>query len=152
MGSYLHKGGNFQKRLWVAANITWKWLDCQDCWEKEMSIAIALPNFSKIVHWMNILRTLKILVMLWTFQINLRLFLWSNFQCFDWHIPEAGLKKTVRKNFRIFIKKPLFWSLFWRLQHRWCFLVNIAKFMRTPCLKNICKRLFLLFEPSNVKK
>ena len=47
MGSYLHKGGNFQKRLWVAANITWKWLDCQDCWEKEMSIAIALPNFSK---------------------------------------------------------------------------------------------------------
>ena len=29
-----------------------------------------------------------------------------------------------------------------RLQHR-CFPVNIAKFLRTPILKNICERLFL---------
>ena len=29
-----------------------------------------------------------------------------------------------------------------KLQHR-CFPVNIAKFLRTPVLKNICKRLFL---------
>ena len=29
-----------------------------------------------------------------------------------------------------------------RLQHR-CFPVNIAKFLRTPSLKNICKRLRL---------
>ena len=31
-----------------------------------------------------------------------------------------------------------------RLQHR-CFLVNIAKFLRTPILKNICERLLLNF-------
>ena len=37
-------------------------------------------------------------------------------------------------NFRNFIKK--------RLQHM-CFPVNIAKFLRTPILKNICKRLLL---------
>ena len=29
-----------------------------------------------------------------------------------------------------------------RFQHR-CFAVNIAKFLRAPILKNICKRLFL---------
>ena len=31
-----------------------------------------------------------------------------------------------------------------RLQHR-CFQVNIAKFLRTPIFKNICKRLLLYF-------
>ena len=49
-------------------------------------------------------------------------------------------KKAVLKNFSIFslqfcnfIKK--------RLQHG-CFPMNIAKFLRTPVLKNICERLF----------
>ena len=41
----------------------------------------------------------------------------------------AGLKAYI------FIKK--------RLQHR-CFAVNIAKFLRTPILKNVCKRLLLI--------
>ena len=41
----------------------------------------------------------------------------------------AGLKAYI------FIKK--------RLQHR-CFAVNIAKFLRTPVLKNVCKRLLLI--------
>ena len=31
-----------------------------------------------------------------------------------------------------------------RLHHR-CFLVNIAKLLRTPILKNICKQLLLYF-------
>ena len=62
-------------------------------------------------------------------------------------------EKGVLKNFTIFTRKHLCWSLFLitlqacnllkkRLQHR-CFLVNIAKFLRTPILKNICKRLLL---------
>ena len=32
-----------------------------------------------------------------------------------------------------------------RLQHR-CFLVNIANFLRTPILKNICQRMLQDFE------
>ena len=44
-------------------------------------------------------------------------------------------KKTVLQNLACnFIKK--------RLQNR-CFAVNIAKFLRTPILKNFCERLFL---------
>ena len=38
-----------------------------------------------------------------------------------------------------------------RLQHR-CFPVNIAKVLRTPILKNICKRLFLKIENTNFFK
>ena len=66
--------------------------------------------------------------------------------------------KAVLTNFAIFTKKHLCWSLFinknaglqsWnvikkRIQQR-CFLVNIAKFLRTPVLKNICERLFERF-------
>ena len=67
-------------------------------------------------------------------------------------------KTTVLKNFAIFTEKHLRWSLFlnknvglqsWnsikkRLQHRF-FPVNIAKFLRTPVLENICERLFERF-------
>ena len=67
-------------------------------------------------------------------------------------------KKAVLKNFAIFTEKHLRWSLFlnknvglqsWnfikkRLQHRF-FPVNIAKFLRTPVLENICERLFERF-------
>ena len=62
------------------------------------------------------------------------------------------------KFFGIFTGKHLCWSLFKkvpdhqacnflkkRLQHR-CFLVHIAKFLRTPLLKNICERLLLHLE------
>ena len=54
-------------------------------------------------------------------------------------------KKGVLKNFAIFTRKHLCWSLFdvfgvnfikRRLQHR-CFPVNITKFLRKPILKNI---------------
>ena len=66
--------------------------------------------------------------------------------------------KAVLKNSAIFTEKHLRWSLFlnknaglqsWnfikkRLQHRF-FPVNIAKFLRTPVLENICERLFERF-------
>ena len=72
----------------------------------------------------------------------------------------CSIKKAVLKNFAIFLRKHLFWSLFLiklqtfrsttlikRLQHR-CFPVNIANFLK-PILKNICKQLLLkhLFNP-----
>ena len=67
-------------------------------------------------------------------------------------------KTAVLKNFAKFTKKHLRWGLFlnknaglqsWnftkkRLQHRY-FPMNIAKFLRTPVLENICKRLFERF-------
>ena len=81
----------------------------------------------------------------------------------------CSVKKDVLKNFAKFTGKQVCWSLFLinlqtlyslgnhqktydfkgnrrsktlvkRLQHR-CFPVNIAKFLRTPILKNICERL-----------
>ena len=64
---------------------------------------------------------------------------------------EVFRKKGVLKNFAIFTRKYLCWSLFdvfWvnfikkRLQHRY-FPVNITKFLRTPILKNIWERLHL---------
>ena len=81
----------------------------------------------------------------------------------------CSLNKAVFKDFAIFTGKQLCWSHFLRqackfiengLQHN-CFPVNIAKFLRTVTLKNICKRLplnidesFCLFtvslQPSNV--
>ena len=36
-----------------------------------------------------------------------------------------------------------------KLQHR-CFLVNIAKFLRTPILKNICERLLLQLDSDRI--
>ena len=55
------------------------------------------------------------------------------------------------KNFAIFTGKHLCWSLFFkvcnfikkRLQHR-CFPVDIAKYLTTPILKNICEHLTLV--------
>ena len=53
-------------------------------------------------------------------------------------------KRAVLKNLTIFIGKKLSWSLFFikLFQHR-CFSVNIAKYLGTPFLKNICERLLL---------
>ena len=60
------------------------------------------------------------------------------------------LKKDVLKNFTIFIGKHLRWGFFLvkLFQHR-CFPVNIAKFLRTLILKNICERLLLNFVSSS---
>ena len=67
--------------------------------------------------------------------------------------PEAFYKKTALKHFAIFTGKYLCWSLFLiklqalkppTLLKRDCNIgvaVNIAKFLRTPILKNICERL-----------
>ena len=78
----------------------------------------------------------------WTFQIQ---------------TPEVFYKKSCSETFRnIYRKTPLLESVSntvtgmkacnfvkKRLQHR-CFLVNIAKFWRTPILKKICERLLHL--------
>ena len=55
-----------------------------------------------------------------------------------------SIKSAVLRDFAIFTKKYLCWSLFIikRLQHR-CFTVNIAKFLRIPILNKICVRLLL---------
>ena len=67
--------------------------------------------------------------------------------------PEVFYKRAVLRNFAIFTQKSLWWSLFLiklqvsrpdiktRLQDR-CFPVDIAKFLRSPILKN-CKLLRL---------
>ena len=65
----------------------------------------------------------------------------------------CSVKNGVLRNFAIFTGKHLCWRLFLiklqkrkvikkKLQHR-CFPVNIAKFLTTPILKNICERLLL---------
>ena len=62
---------------------------------------------------------------------------------------KCSIKKVVLKNFAMFTKKHLCWSLFWvnvikeRLQQK-SFPVNNTKFLRTPILKNICERLLLV--------
>ena len=81
--------------------------------------------------------------------------------------PEVFYKKAVLKNFAMFTKKtPLLESLFnkvavlrpkalqfikKRLQQRH-FLVNIAKFLRTPILKNISKQLLLWLDKKSMRK
>ena len=65
--------------------------------------------------------------------------------------PEVFCKKRC-SYFAIFTGKHLCWSLFFiklqafrpkkKLQYK-CFPMNIAKFLRTPILKNICERLLL---------
>ena len=65
------------------------------------------------------------------------------------------------KNFAVFTSKHLCWRLFLiklqtcnfikkRLQHRY-FPVNIAKFLRTSTLKNICERLLLILVIAQLK-
>ena len=56
--------------------------------------------------------------------------------------PDMFYKKGVLNNFTLFTGK----HVCWRLQHA-CFPVNIAKFLKTPILKNICERLLLLPKP-----
>ena len=55
------------------------------------------------------------------------------------------LKKAFLKNFALFTRKHLCWSLF--------LIQNIAKFLRAPILKNICERLLLkmCYETENLK-
>ena len=61
---------------------------------------------------------------------------------------KSSINIAVLQYFALFAGEHLCWSLFLiklqtlRLLHR-CFSVNIAKFSRTPILKNICERLLL---------
>ena len=77
---------------------------------------------------------------------NVRFFLKQQIQP-----PEVFHKNGAVKNFVIFTRKRLCWSLFGvfgvnfikkRHQHRY-FPVNITKFLRTPILKNIYEHLYL---------
>ena len=81
--------------------------------------------------------------------------------------PDVFYKKAVLNNFAMFTKKtPLLEPLFSkvavlrpealqfikkRLQQKH-FLVNIAKFLRTPILKNICKQLLLFSDKKSMRK
>ena len=56
--------------------------------------------------------------------------------------PDMFCKKGVLNNFTLFTGK----HVCWRLQHV-CFTGNIANFLKTPILKNICERLLLLPKP-----
>ena len=49
-----------------------------------------------------------------------------------------NIKKGVLKNCAIFSGKQLCWSLFLLKKRLWhkCFLVNLAKFIKTPFLQN----------------
>ena len=59
----------------------------------------------------------------------------------------CSIKIAALKNFAIFTGKHLYWSLFLiELQEETptqVFPVNVAKFLRAPILKNICKQLLL---------
>ena len=68
---------------------------------------------------------------------------------------KCSIKKDVLKNFAIFTRASMLESLFNKVagskacsfikkrhQHM-CFLVNTAKLLRTPILKNLCERLLL---------
>ena len=64
--------------------------------------------------------------------MNIKLFCCKNSKSSQWR---CSVKEHVFNNFGCnFIKK--------RLQHR-CFLVKLAKFLRTSIFKNICERLLL---------
>ena len=78
-------------------------------------------------------------------------------------VPEAAtVKKTDLKIFTNFTGKhlcrSLFFSLFFnkgfllkeRLRHK-CFIVNFAKFLRTPFLQDTSERLLLIFQLKKVK-
>ena len=61
------------------------------------------------------------------------------------------IKEVILKSFAIFTRKHLCWSLFLiKGLRRRCFPVNIAKFLRTPILKNICERQLLKINSQNV--
>ena len=65
------------------------------------------------------------------------------------HKKRVFHKKAVIKSFTIFTGRHLCQSVFFcsfikkRPQHN-CFLLNIAKFLKAPILKNICKRVLLI--------
>ena len=59
---------------------------------------------------------------------------------------EGFFKKGVMRNFAEFTRKHLYRNPFW------CFLVNFAKFARTPFLQNSTGRLLLIIAVSIVAK
>ena len=58
--------------------------------------------------------------------------------------PEVFCEKGILKNLEIFTRKQLRWSFFLIKLQAFKAFENIAKFFRTPILKNICEWLFLI--------
>ena len=90
----------------------------------------------------------------WNNEALFELFSYAVFWEKQKQLPDVFYKKSVLKKFPIFTGNYLCSSLFLiklqtlrpatllkRLQHK-CFPVNIAKFLRTPILKNICDACF----------
>ena len=73
-----------------------------------------------------------------------RMTIWDNF---EWDVATGSvLKKCVLKNFIIFTgntRVGVFFRCFIKRDSNTCFPVNIAKFLRTPILKNYWERLLL---------
>ena len=66
------------------------------------------------------------------------MFSWEIYELFRSSQRRYFMKKAVLKHFAIFTGKLQTCNFIKkRLQHR-CFLVNVAKFLRTPILKNFC--------------
>ena len=73
------------------------------------------------------------------------MFSWEIYEFFRSSHWRCFMKKAVLKNFCNILKKIAGLNFIKkRLQHR-CFLLNIAIFLRTPIVKNICQRQHLIF-------
>ena len=70
--------------------------------------------------------------------------LWSPGTTFQKHLTEVFNKKRVLLNFPKFTRKHLCWNLFFCKKRP--FLVNFTKLLRTPILRNICRRLLLTLD------
>ena len=79
-----------------------------------------------------------------SFFLVLLRFMWLILDEFRSSHQRCSQKSCSQKFCNIHWKTPVLASLFnkKRLQHR-CFSINIAKFLRTPTLKNICEQLLL---------
>ena len=130
-----------------------------NCWNitQVMQKCKILSNFSRILtcYLTQFIKKINLSCLRhWCFSRKFR-----NFSLEQKQPPEVFCKNDVLKNFTIFTEKRLCLSHFlnkvaeisslqhWRFikkrfQHR-CFPVNIAKFLKTRIMKNICEELFL---------
>ena len=98
------------------------------------------PFISQITVWKSTMKTTDHLLFTLNSHLSKRLILFKNW----WEAyaekqpPEMFYEKAVLRHLQAYN------SINERLQCR-CFPVKLAKFLRTPILKNICKRLLLYF-------
>ena len=132
--------------LWWIENLV-KYQKVSKYYENDCGQTSAIELFTKMVKSVNYL-IIELIQLLVKFQTSM--VLCSRFIMDKSSQQRCPIKKVVLKNFATFVGKHLCWSLFLiklqacnfikkRLQHR-DFPVNIAKFLRTPFLQNICQR------------